>query len=286
MFEINYMSGNKRAFKDIESEKGKLGTQSRIYDCITGFFTRILTNDHKSFSFAESGIGFNGILNNNYRFYEVLGYTRRESMQLTSFITSKIDDMRGLTTDDINAIIQNGLLQFLSQRDVEFSSQPGVGTLLRAEQILMQFEKDGKIGYNEVLQGITASLEQEDLSDEDRKILEQLKSVYENDRFKKQRECDEIIQEEQSRSNISSPQATEKKHISTEITEGLEEKQNSGARAILEFMEKHNLTTQDLSLALAMAQATKTGVREAEGHIIDTKTRQNTPNRGEPNQIG
>ena len=32
MFEINYMSGNKRAFKDIESEKGKLGTQSRIYD--------------------------------------------------------------------------------------------------------------------------------------------------------------------------------------------------------------------------------------------------------------
>ena len=51
-------------------------------------------------------------------------------------------------------------------------------------------------------------------------------------------------------------------------------------------MKKHNLTTQDLSLALAMAQATKTGVREAEGHIVDTKTRQNTPNRGEPTQIG
>ena len=171
MFEINYMSGNKRAFKDIESEKGKLGTQSRIYDCVTGIFTRILTNDHKTFSFTETGIGFNGILNKNYRFYEALGCTRRESMQLTSFITSKIDDMRGLTTDDINAIIQNGLLQFLSQRDVEFSSQPGVGTLLRAEQILMQFERDGKIGYNEVLQGITASLEQDDLSDEDRKIF-------------------------------------------------------------------------------------------------------------------
>lgn len=476
MFEINYMSGNKRAFKNIESEQGKLGTQSRIYDCITGFFTRILTNDHKSFSFAESGIGFNGILNKNYRFYEVLGCTKRESMQLTSFITSKIDDMRGLTTDDINAIIQNGLLQFLSQRDVEFSSQPGVGTLLRAEQILMQFERDGKIGYNEVLQGITASLEQADLSDEDRKILEQLKSVYENDMFKKQREGDEVIQEEQSRANVSLPQATERKHIPTEntrqleekwtvssvngqkngqegewksldqiqgtqtlltnnlfgmsfriipigdgkyrisefsvsplniynrlmeeagmdterayaeikrelesgewtetnvrglmdygVVEGIstrlqlkdkdnhfetntrgeflnnndietmrqiewdeylwykpaitaeerlelleksrgdefkssstelmykkykeivEEKQKSrtyGARAILEYMEKHNLTTQDLSLALAMAQATKTGAREAEGHIVDTKTRQNTPNRGEPTQIG
>lgn len=476
MFEINYMSGNKRAFKNIESEQGKLGTQSRIYDCITGFFTRILTNDHKSFSFAESGIGYNGILNKNYRFYEALGCNRRESMQLTSFITSKIDDMRGLTTDDINAIIQNGLLQFLSQRDLEFSSQPGVGTLLRAEQILMQFERDGKIGYNEVLQEITDSLEQADLSDEDRKILEQLKSVYENDMFKQQRQGDEVIQEEQSRAKVSSPQVAEKEHIPTEntgeleekwtvssvngqkngqegewknldqiqgtqtlltnnlfgmsfriipigdgkytisefsvspfniynelmeengmdterayaeiknqlesgewtetnvrglmdygVVEGIstrlqlrdrdnhfetntrgaflsnndietmrqiesneyswynsvktaekrlellersrsdgfkssskelmykkykeivEEKQKSrtyGARAILEFMEEHNLTTQDLSLALAMAQATKTGVREAEGHIVDTKTRQNTPNRGEPTQIG
>ena len=494
MFEINYMSGNKRAFKDIESEQGKLGTQTRIYDCITGFFTRILTNDHKTFSFTESCIGLNGILNRNYRFYEALGCTRRESTQLTSYITSKIDDMRGLTADDINAIVQNGLLQFLSQRDLEFNSQPGAGTLLRAEQILMQFERDGKIGYNEVLQGITDSLEQDDLSDEDRKIFEQLKIVYENSMFKKGRESDEVIQEEQNRANIALSQATDKKHISTEIAEerqnggettlsataldktqeleskwivssvngqkngqegewkrldqiqgaqtlltnnlfgmsfriipisdgkyrisefsvsplniydglmkeagmdtkrayaeikrelesgewtetnvrGLmdygvvegistrlqlrdkdnhfetntrgaflsnndietmrqlewdeyfhynigktdeeklellerfadnepksstmlmykkykeivEEKQKSktyGARAILEFMEKRNLTTQDLSLALAMAQATKTGVREAEGHIVDTKTRQNTPNRGEPTQIG
>lgn len=69
----------------------------------------------------------------------------------------------------------------------------------------------------------------------------------------------------------------------------VEEKKKSkeyGAKAILEFMKKHNLTNQDLSLALAMAQATKTGVREAEGHIVDEKTSQITPDREEPTQIG
>ncbi len=476
MFEINYMSGDKRAFKDFESEQGKLGTQSRIYDCVTGIFTRILTDDNKTFSFAETGIGFNGILQEAYFFTDVLDCDEDEKCMLPYDIIERIDNLSGLSIDDVNTIVQNGLLQFLSQRDAEFSSQPGVGTLLRTEQILMQFEREGKIGYNEVLQKITDSLEQADLSDEDRKILEQLKSVYENDMFKQQRQGDEVIQEEQSRAKISSPQVTEKKHIPTEntgeleekwtvssvngqkngqegewknldqiqgaqtlltnnlfgmsfriipigdgkytisefsvspfniynelmeengmdterayaeiktqlesgewtetnvrglmdygVVEGIstrlqlrdrdnhfetntrgaflsnndietmrqiesneyswynsaktaekrlevlersrsdgfkifskelmyrkykeivEEKQKSrtyGARAILEFMEKHNLTTQDLSLALAMAQATKTGVREAEGHIVDTKTRQNTPNRGEPTQIG
>lgn len=66
----------------------------------------------------------------------------------------------------------------------------------------------------------------------------------------------------------------------------VEEKEKTyGARAILEYMEKHNLTTQDLSLALAMAEATKTGVRDAESHIIDEKTSQITPDRKEPTQI-
>ena len=70
------------------------------------------------------------------------------------------------------------------------------------------------------------------------------------------------------------------------IVEEKEKSKTYGARAILEYMQKHNLTTQDLSLALAMAQATKTGVREAEGHIIDEKTSQITPDREEPTQIG
>lgn len=70
------------------------------------------------------------------------------------------------------------------------------------------------------------------------------------------------------------------------IVKGKEITKTSGATRILEYMEKHGLTIQDLSLALAMAQATKTGVKEAEGHIIDEKTSQINPDREEPTQIG
>lgn len=56
------------------------------------------------------------------------------------------------------------------------------------------------------------------------------------------------------------------------IVENEEKQQNSGAKSILEFMQRNGLSIQDLSLALAMAQATKTGVLEAEGHIVDENT--------------
>lgn len=215
MFEINYMSGKKRAVSNIQDEIGKLGTQSRIYDCTTGLFTRILTNDHKSFNFTESGIGFNGILQDAYLFTDVLDCDEDEKFILPYDIIERIDSLSNLSIYDINSIIQNGFLQFLSQRDLELSSRPEFGTLLRAEQILMQFEEEGKIGYDEVLQGITASLEQEDLSDEDRKIMEQLRVVYENDMFRQQRVNDEVIQEEQSKRSTH--------HTAQEISEDLQE---------------------------------------------------------------
>lgn len=275
MFKIKGLSkksGKEKILKDFKSEQELIimGYPHRIYDYITGLSMGVVIDSYEegneTFRFKEPSLAdIKGILLREYGLYGIYGY-----MKVTNYIWDKIDNMRELTADDINTIVQNGFLQFLFQRDSKFSSIPRVGTLLRAEQILMQFEKDGKIGYNEVLQGITDSLEQDDLSDEDRKVLEYLKTVYENDMFKAQREGDEVIQEEQNKANIASPQATEKKHIPTD-----------GARAILEYMKKHNLTTQDLSLALAMAQATKTGVREAESHIVNTQTRQNIPDRGE-----
>lgn len=70
------------------------------------------------------------------------------------------------------------------------------------------------------------------------------------------------------------------------IVEEKEKSKTYGAKSILEYMEKHNLTAQDLSLALAMVQATKTGVRKAEGHIVDERTSQITPDIDEPTQIG
>ena len=210
MFEINYMSDKKRILNNIENEQGRLGTQSRIYDCTTGLFTRILTNDNKSFSLTETGIGWNGILQNAYSFINTLDCDKYEKILLPNDIKEQIDNLRELSIEDVNSIIQNGFLQFLSQRDSELSSKSGFRTLLRAEQILMQFEKEGKIGYNEVLQEINDSLERGDLNEEDRKILEQLKRVYKNDMFKAQREGDEIIQQEQDRINNSLQQTDEK----------------------------------------------------------------------------
>ena len=219
MFEINYMSDKKRILNNIESEQETLGTQSRIYDCTTGLFTRILTNGNKSFSFTETGIGWNGILQEAYSFTDVLDCDEDEKDSLAYDIIEQIDSLSGLSIDDINYIIQNGFLQFLSQRNLELTAQSEFRTLLRAEQILMQYEKNGKIGYNEVLQEINNSLEQKDLSEGDRKILEQLKSVYENYMFKAKREGDTLIQEEQNRMNNSLQETIENKDISAEMDE-------------------------------------------------------------------
>ena len=248
MFEINYMNDKKRAFKSIESEQGKLGTQSRIYDCTTGLFTRILTNDNKTFNFAESGIGYNGILQEAYSFTDVLDCDEDEKIMLPYDIIESVDGLRELSIDDVNFIIKNGFLQFRSQRDLELSSRPGFETLLRAEQILMQLEKDGKIGYAEVLQGIADSLEQENLSDKDRKILEQLKIVYEKDMFKAQRENDEVIQEEQRIANISPSQTVEKKHIPAEIAEGILDLRQGDVETTLSAITQEKTQNQDKGL--------------------------------------
>ena len=58
-------------------------------------------------------------------------------------------------------------------------------------------------------------------------------------------------------------------------------KKTYGANSILDYMKKHNFTVQDLSMALAMAQATRTGVREAKGHIIDEKTKEDIKDKDE-----
>lgn len=56
----------------------------------------------------------------------------------------------------------------------------------------------------------------------------------------------------------------------------------SGAEQILRYIKMKNLTIQDLSLALAMAQATKTGVKEAESHIVSERTSQESLDKNEP----
>lgn len=69
-----------------------------------------------------------------------------------------------------------------------------------------------------------------------------------------------------------------------DIVEERQKSLMSGAEQILEYIKKHNLTIQDLSLALTMARATKTGVQEAESHIINERTNGENVNKEEPSQ--
>ena len=65
------------------------------------------------------------------------------------------------------------------------------------------------------------------------------------------------------------------------------EKQKSktyGAESILEYMKKHNLTVHDLSLALTMLVAGKSGVKGVEGNILN-ESLNNPEKRNEQNQI-
>lgn len=236
MLAIDYFGGKKRIINNIEEERGKIGTQSRVYDYNTGIYARILPNSEGKYSFAESGIGANGVFYNIYSFCEVLDCDKREANRLMRIIKSNIDELGSLSSNAVNYIIQYGFLEFLGESNMELSYDKNFQTLLRTEKILNQFDNDGKIGYNEVLQQINEKLNSGNLpeGDRDRKILEQLKHVYENEMFRLQRESDELIKNEQKARN--------EEHTAQEISEDLQDIGRDGVKEealknIIEFKE-------------------------------------------------
>lgn len=235
MFAIDYFGGKKRTINNIEEERGKIGTQSRVYDYNTGIYARILPNSEGKYSFAESGIGATGVFYNIYGFCGVLDCDKREANKLMRIIESNIDKLGVLSSNEVNSIIQSGFLELLGQRNTELSEERNFQTLLRTERILKQFENDGKIGYNEVLQQINEKLNSGNLPEGDRKILEQLKYVYENEMFRLQRESDELIKNEQKARN--------EEHTAQEISEDLQDIGRDGVKEealknIIELKEK------------------------------------------------
>ena len=96
---------------------------------------------------------------------------------------------------------------------------------------------------------------------------------------------EECLDRAQSVLDIKSKFASDKKNVDDiawefvykkyqKIVNEKEKTRTSGAQSILEYMKNNGFTVHDLSLALAMAQATKTGVKEAENHLINGKTAQ------------
>lgn len=234
MFAIDYFGGTKRTINNIEEEREKIGTQSRVYDYNTGIYARILPKGKDEYSFAESGIGANGVFYNIYKFCEILDCDKREVSKLMKIIKSNIDELGSLSSNEVNFIIQSGFLELLGQRNIELSNDKNFQTLLRTEKILNQFDNDGRVGYNEILQQINEQQNNDNLTEEDREILKQLKYVYENEMFRCQRESDELIKNEQ--------RARNEQHTAQEISEDLQEIGRDGIkeealRNIIEFKE-------------------------------------------------
>lgn len=207
MFTINYFGNQKKLINNLEDKK--MGTQSRIYDYNTGIYARILPNNDGKYSFAESGITSAGVFFNLYGFETPLDI---------DFILNDIDNLCNISTDEVNFIIQNGFFEFLMQKGTISTSKDGFKTLLKTERILKNIEDSGKIKYEDVLQEIKKRLELKDLSEEDKKIIEQIQKVYKNTLFIQVRQGQEFnaLAEEKQRDQNS-------QHTAKEISDDLNE---------------------------------------------------------------
>ena len=100
---------------------------------------------------------------------------------------------------------------------------------------------------------------------------------YDLSKFKTDKECLEYLDEMRKlfgSDKVSDSLVYQNYKTRVEKQEQQEKQEMSGAEQILDFMEKNHLTPQDLSLALAMAQARMSGVGEAEKHVIGEKMSQ------------
>lgn len=210
MFAINYFGNQKKILNNIEDEREKIGSQNRIYDYNTGIYTRILPNQDGKYTFTESGVTSVGILFHLYGFETPLDI---------DFILDDIDNLCNINEDDVDFIIQNGFLEFLMQKSTMSTSKDGFKTLLKTEKILKNIEDSGKIKYDDVLQDLQKRLELKYLSEEDKKILEQIQKVYKNTLFIQSRQGQEfnaLAEEKQKELN-------KQQHTAKEISDDLQE---------------------------------------------------------------
>lgn len=211
MFAINYFGNQKRIINNVEDEREEMGSQSRIYDYNTGIYARILPSNDGQYGFAESGLAATGI------FYDLYGFERLldDDFDLSD-IQTDINNLGNISADEVNFVIQNGFLEFLMQKGTISTSKEGFQTLLKTERILKSIEDSGKITYEDVLQELQKRLELEDLSEEDKKIIEQIQDVYKNVMFsqiRQGREFNTLVEESQRR----------QQHTAQEISDDLQE---------------------------------------------------------------
>lgn len=241
MFAINYFGNKKRTIDNVEDERNEMGSQSRIYDYNTGIYARILPSSDGRYSLAEAGRASAGI------FYDLYGFEGLfdDDFDLSS-IETDIDNLGSISTEEVNFIIQHGFLEFLMQKGTRLTSEDGFKTILKAERILKSIEDSGKLTYDDVLQELQKRLEAKDLSEEDKKIIEQIQDVYTNTMFsqiRQGREFNTLVEERQRKQNGQ--------HTAQEISDDLHEIARIGSKEdalheLVETKEKGQNTTYNI----------------------------------------
>ena len=212
MFTITDFDSKEKVVENIGTinEFGR-STQLRIYDLLTGVYSRILPQTDGRYVLTESGISPKGFLNELYGITEDLDIDD-DSMELYEQVLNQIDKL-SLTSDEVDMLLKNGFLHTIRRKNPQNSSINGFKETLAAERLAYEIEQNGSIAYQNVLDEINRRLSTDKVPDDERKILVALKNVYENDFFRQGRENSTILQEQQK--------TNDETHSAEQITDDL-----------------------------------------------------------------
>lgn len=214
MFTITDFGGQEKVVENMETINNfGRSTQLRIYDLLTGIYSRILPQTDGKYTLAESGISPKGFLSDFYEITEELDIDA-DSIELNRQLLSQINGLN-LTSDEVDYLLTNGFLHVIEQKNPESSSIDGFKEILDVEQLAYEIEQSGCIAYQNVVDEINRRLSMDSISDDERKNLTALKNVYENSLFRQAKENSKVLQEQQ--------RIKDKMHSAEEISADLQE---------------------------------------------------------------
>lgn len=216
MFIANYFGQKEIRLRKIDDIIENIGSQTRIYDSSTGMFTRILNNDKELFTLCEVGSSPKGFLGDMYK--DAYKFSSGIVFKKLSREIKKTINGMTLTNEEVNDLIDNGLLNMLLRKNPELMEIEGFSLVLNMERIDRQFETEN-IPYANIVDKIVEKL-QGKISIENKVALETLKRLYENEMFKQLKQAS---YEKYKNTNLEM-------HSAKEISEDLEKIGRQGNR--------------------------------------------------------
>ncbi len=182
-----------------------IGSQQRLLDYSTGISFRIHPDTkQKTFSMELEGeqASMTGFLANAYRISE---------RKLNREIIKNVRNIGNLSIQEVNELIENGLLNTLVRRNPKLADVDGFEFVLKMEDAIKTIESK-HITYDETLERVEEALKQDSINEKDKEVLENLKKLYKNPIFK---DTHEIFYQKLAREK--------REHSAEEISEDLKE---------------------------------------------------------------